>query len=437
MGTLSKDPVQKRPRQSERRLNLRILPFLVAGLGFLYILTGYRGWLIFTIGTGGAWLLAFLWVHSLQRNLEIERKINLAWATVGESVPEEIRLSNRGWLPALWVEITDVSDTMDTPMRLVSDVAGHTHRTRHLNHLFKRRGVYTLGPTRLRCSDPFGIYTLTKLDQHASTILIMPPLLPSSQIKIPSGGIAGDERLRRGFMGRNINDIGLRNYIAGDSLKYIHWRASAHFDELIVRQLETAASRDWLIFVDLDEAVQAGAGDNSTLELCIVLAASLTMRGLRENRKVGLVMAGPGYVKLEPSTDPTQSWRILRLLANAQPGSHSLSELMQQGQSIRTATVILITPSSDPAWVGNAQRQQKWGSLTALLVDPTDFGSPVGQERVLAALKRGNVPYRQLPGKLLADAYATGQQNKRRQILAGEKAKLYSQHGRPAWQSVD
>ncbi len=437
MSTLRKERSPKRIKHIEWHLNLYLLPLLVAALVVLYILTGYRGWLIFAIGTGGAWLTAIVWVQALVRNLSIERKINLAWATVGESVPEEVRLVNRGWLPALWVEITDVSDSLETPVRIVSEAAGHSHRTRHINHLFKRRGIYTLGPTRLRCSDPFGIYTLTKLDQHSSTILVMPPLLPAGQIKIPSGGTAGDERLRRGSVGRDINDIGLRNYVAGDSLKTIHWRASAHFDELIVRQLEPAASRDWWIFVDLDQAVQAGTGDQTTLELCIVLAASLAMRGLRENRRVGLVMAGPGYVRLDPQANLTQGWRLLHLLANAEAGNHSLTELMLQGQVIRSATAILITPSTDTAWVGKAQSLQKWGSLVALLVNPTDFGSPAGQDSLILALKSTRIPYRQMPGILLSEAYATPQQTRRRQIILGEKTKPYSPYGRPAWQSTD
>ena len=106
--------------------------------------------------------------------------------------------------------------------------------------------------------------------------------------------------IARGYIARNISDAGLRNYVAGDSLKRIHWRASAHVDNLIVRQLETATSRDWWIFVDLDNISQAGIGDHSTLELSIVLAASLALRGLREYRKVGLALAGPHFVRLEP-----------------------------------------------------------------------------------------------------------------------------------------
>lgn len=424
-------------RRVERHLNLRLLPILMSLFVVLYFLTGFRGWLIFSIGTAGAWFTAVLWIYSMERNLWIERKIHLAWATVGESVPEEVKLINHGWLPALWVEITDESSSIETPLRIVSDVAHRSSRNRHLNHLFKRRGLYTLGPTRLRCGDPFGIYTLTMNDQHASTILVTPPVLTLSRLKIPTGGVSGDERHRGGYIERNISDVGLRNYVPGDSLKHIHWRASAHFDNLIVRQLETATTRDWWIVVDLDNSVQAGGGENSTLELCIVLAASLALRGLKEHRKVGLAMASPQFVWLEPGADPAQGWRILRSLAVAQAGSRSLPDLLLQGRYGQAVTTILITPSTDPAWVATANRHRNGAGLMSLLVDPADFESPADQSKVISALAHSRIPYARMPGSLLEEAYSTPVQGARRQITAGRMGKRSLQQGRQSWQSMD
>ena len=437
MKLFSKKSSKNSARQVEYHLNLRLLPILVGMLAILYILTGFRGWLVFTLGMAGAWLTARVWIYSLERNLSIERKIHLAWATAGESVPEQVKLINHGWLPAMWVEITDESKLIESPLRMVSDVAHHSSRTRHLNHLFKRRGLYTLGPTRLRCGDPLGIYTVTLNDQHASKILITPPVLSLSQLKVPTGGWLGDERHRRGYIERNISEAGLRNYVAGDSLKRIHWRASAHFDTLIVRQLETATSRDWLIFVDLDSSVQAGVGEHSTLELAIVLSASLALLGLKEFRKVGLVLAGPHFIKLELGSDPTQGWRILRTLAMAEAGKRSLSDLFIQSRFSQAATAILITPSTNPVWVAAADRQRKGGSMMAMLIDPTDFGSPVDQGQVISALAHNRIPYLRIPGSLLEEAYSTPERAGQKQISAGKTGKRYLQQGRQGWQSMD
>lgn len=423
-------------RETELHLNLWLLPFLIGTFAVFYGLTGYRGWLVFFIGTTGVWMLALLWVHSLKRNLHVERKLHLAWATVGDSVHEQLKVINNGPLPALWVEIIDTSSTLATPIRLVSDVEAHASRTRHPSHLCRRRGLYTLGPTRLRTGDPFGIYTLTIHDDHSSTILVTPPLLPLAQLRIAPGGGAGDQRRRRWALERDISDTGVRNYLPGDSLRRIHWRASARFDTLIVRQLEAAASGDWWIFVDLDAAVQAGAGQDSTLELSVILAASLAVRGLKERRRVGLAIAGPKLVRLEPRADPAHRWRILRTLAMADKGDHPLADLLALGRPAQTATLILITPTPDPTWVALAGRPRRGGNSMVLLVDPTDFGSPVGQGRVTAALASVGIPFTRIPRSLLGDAYPSLARGTQKRPNGTETGKRYFGQERATWQSM-
>jgi uncharacterized protein (DUF58 family) len=351
----------------ERELNVKLLPALVGIFGVLYVLTGFRGWLVFFIGMLGLWLLATLWINALEHSLSIERRINLAWATVGDSVPEELTVVNKSRLPVLWVEIVDEAGTTDASIRLVSDVDSNGSRRRHPVHLFNQRGFYTLGPTRLRTSDPFGIYTLTLHDQHSSNILVLPPQLSLNQLKLSPGGWAGDRQQRRGALARAISDAGVRNYLPGDSLRRIHWRVSAHRDSLIVRQLESAASDDWWIFVDLDAGVQAGTGQDSTLELAIVLAASLIMRGLKERRRVGLALVGPKLVWVEPRSDPAHRWRILQALAMAKAGRHSLTELMTLTGPTRTATSIVITPTTNPAWVAASHSHRRGNNLITSL----------------------------------------------------------------------
>ena len=429
-----KDPAEK----SERQLNVRLLPVFVGVLAILYGLTGYRGWLVFLVGTAGVWLLAFLWVHSLERGLSIERRIHLPWASVGDSVPEQLMVINKSRFPAVWVEITDETNAHSAPIRLVSDVGPRITRRRHPSHLFKRRGLYTLGPTLLRTGDPFGIYKLTLHDQNSNTILVMPPQLPLTQLRIAPGGWAGDHQRRRSALVREISDAGVRNYVPGDSLRQIHWHASAHNDTLIVRQLEAATSEDWWIFVDLDATAQAGIDQDSTLELSIVLAASLVSRGVKEHRRVGLAMAGPKLTWLEPRSDLAHRWRILRALAMAETGDRPIEDLMTlgRGRVTRTATMIVITPTTTPAWVATTGLHGHDGRMTALLVDPGDFGSPLRQDKVVNALVRKGVPFTAIPRSVLEEAYPTLRRGDQKPLAGIQARKRYLQQGRSTWQQM-
>ena len=432
---MSKKQSEDNERQTERQLNTWLLPVLVVALAILYVWTEYRGWLVFLIGMGGAWMLAALWIHTLERGLSVERKLHLAWATVGDTLHEQLKVVNNGWLPAVWVEIVDVSATLVAPVRLVSDVDFHATRTRHPSHLARQRGLYTLGPTRLRTGDPFGIYTLTIQDRHSSTVLVTPPILSLPQLRIQPGGWTGDRQRRPRGIERNISDAGIRDYLPGDSLKRIHWRASAHHDNLMVRQLEAAVSGDWWIFVDLDVSAQAGSGQDSTLELSIILAASLAERGFKERRRVGLVLAGPELVRLEPSSDPVQRWRILRALSVAGTGNHPLADLLQVKRLSRTATRIIITPASDPNWVASLGRRHG-NDTTAILVNPMEFGGAGDQGRVVSALAHTGIPYTRISRILLEEAYPHLSQEGVRRPGKVETGKRYLKRGRTTWQSM-
>jgi len=424
--------------KSEWQLNVRLLPVFVVLLTLLYSLTRYRGWLVFLIGTAGLWLLALLWVYSLERGLSIERKIHLAWANVGDSVPEQLMVVNKSRFPTVWVEITDETNTQVAPIRLVTDVGPRITRRRHPNHLFKRRGVYTLGPTRLRTGDPFGIYSLSLYDHHSSTILVTPPQLPLTQLRIAPGGWAGDHQRRHSALVREISDAGVRNYLPGDSLRQIHWHASAHNDTLIVRQLEAATSEDWWIFVDLDATAQAGTDQDSTLELSIVLAASLVTRGLKEHRRIGLAMVGSKLTWLEPRSDPAHRWRILRALAMAEAGNRSLADLMTlgQGRAAQTATLIVITPTTNPAWVATVGLRNHENRMITLLVNPSDFGSHRGQGKVVNALAQSRIPFVSIPGSLLQEAYPSLHWDDKKSSGGFQTRKRYLQQGKNTWQQM-
>lgn len=424
-------------RKSESKIQLKIWLFpLLAGLfGVLHVLTSFRGWLIFFVGFAVTWLLTLLWVVLLRRGLRIERSLHLAWAAVGDSVQEELKLINESWLPAVWVEISDTSDTLSKPIKYVSDVGSKSTRTRFVSHLYKQRGLYTLGPTCLRTSDPFGIFSLTIYDFSSDTILVTPPVLRMDEMRVVPSGWAGDQQTKRGILERNISDGGVRKYQPGDSLRRIHWPASAHSDELVVKHFEASTSGDWWIYLDLDANVQAGEGRDTTLELAIIVAASLALHRLNKNKRIGLVLAGPNLIWMEPRADAAHRWRILKALAMASAGETSLVDLVRMRTVTQTATMIAVTSSTHPDWVGAAQGGRSGGQFV-FLIDPSEFGHTNNLSTVTSALKSGSIPYARMPRSLLEQAYqplVRGTRHPSNDLQSGDR---YLHQGRAAWQRM-
>jgi hypothetical protein len=121
----------------------------------------------------------------------------------------------------------------------------------------------------------------------------------------------------------------------------------------------------------------------------------------------------------------------------ADAGRHSLVDLIELGKPVQTATLIFVTPSPDPAWVATASRRFRRGNMTALLVDPVDFGGPLDQGRVSAALALNHIPYSSLPRLLLEEAYPSLRQNGKGVSGGIEPGKRYLQQKSATWQSMD
>jgi uncharacterized protein (DUF58 family) len=359
------------------QLNTRLLPVLVALLLSLQIVAPDRTWLILLVGLGGAWLISYLWARSLARGLHLVREMRFGWAQVGDRLEERFTLINRAWVPALWVEVIDHTTMPGYQAGRVTG-AGNKSQTRwHTQGTCTQRGLFTLGPTSLQTGDPFGLYTVTWHYPDSANVMVTPPILPLPSIEVAPGGRAGEGRPRANAPERTVSAASVRPYVRGDSVRWIHWRITAHQDSLFVRLLDGTPAGDWWIVLDLDQAVQAGEGQASTEEHGVILAASLADRGLRLGRNVGLVAHGQDLIWLPPQAGDGQRWAILRALALARTGSGSLAELLARALSRfgQGTSLVIITPSGAGAWVEALWPLLRRGAVpSVLLLDPISFG---------------------------------------------------------------
>jgi uncharacterized protein (DUF58 family) len=224
----------------------------------------------------------------------------------------------------------------------------------------------------------------------SSTMAVMPPVVPLPAIEIAPGGRAGDGRARTDAPERTVDASSVRDYVPGDSLRWIHWPTSARKGSLYVRLFDGMPVGDWWIFIDMDRACQAGEGENSTEEHAIVLAASLANRGIAEGRAVGLVgQGGKDLSWLPPREGETQFWEILRALATISPADRPLGDLLRQlgPRDCARSSLILITPEGEGRWLEPLLQLVRRGIRpTVLLLDPISYGGKAGPERVAGQL---------------------------------------------------
>lgn len=359
------------------RLNVPLLPALVGLVLILQLVVPYRGWMILLVGLGGALLTAYVWARSLFDGLRLTREMRFGWAQVGDRLEERFTLVNENSLPALWAEVVDHSTMPGYDIDRVTTLGGQDSTGWRTRGTCTQRGLFTLGPTSLVTGDPLGIFTVERHYPTSMPFVVMPPVVSLPSIEVASGGRAGEGRPRPNAPERTVSAAAVREYLPGDSPRWIHWRTSARRESLYVRLFEGVPAGDWWILLDMNQRVQVGQGLDATEEHGVVLTASLADRGLRSGKAVGVVTHGEELVWLRPQGGEGRRWEILRALALLRLGQVPLSEVLSQmGPALgRYASLIVITPDLRGRWVESlVPLMRRDITPTVLLLDRTSFG---------------------------------------------------------------
>ena len=371
------------------RLNSLLLPFLTLAVVVMQLLDPSKIWPALIVAFGGLWLIAGLWAGSLKKNLRLTREVRFAWAQVGDALEEQFTLTNEGPLPATWVEVIDHSTLPGYSAARASGIDNYSSNVWHTRGVCMQRGVYDLGGTTLRSGDPFGIYTVEIFSPEKSSLVVMPPVISLPAIEIMPGSWMGDGRPRPNMLDQTVNASSVREYISGESQKLIHWPTTARRGKFYSRLLEGAPASDWWIALDVDSKAQVGQGWDTTLELGIILAASLADRGLHARHSVGLLASGSHPVWIKPQSGQGQRLDILRALATLQAGQLPLADLLTRANPTlgNRVSLIVITPAITDDWLPSLTHLL-WKGIrpTVLLMDPASFESPQSADSLASVL---------------------------------------------------
>jgi uncharacterized protein (DUF58 family)/transglutaminase-like putative cysteine protease len=359
------------------KLRSRVIPALVLLLIGVQLFFPDKGWMMLLSGLGGAWLISYLWARSLKDGLRLERDMRFGWMQVGDQLQERVTVANDGWAPGLWVRIIDQSNMHDYEISGVKDVSSWKYRHWFTRGICTRRGLYTLGPTSLEAGDPLGVYNVRVDYSDSANMMVAPQVISLPEIEIAAGGRIGEGRSHVRGMEQTVTAGGVREYVPGDSLRWIHWPTTARKDEPYVHLFDNEPSSDWWVVLDMDPGVHVGEGQRSTEEYGVILAASLINHGLQMGKAVGFIGYGNDPLWHAPDLGDTHLWKILRSLASVRPGGPPLVELLDKirnslGQNI---SLVVITPNLSPEWLNALEFMQRGGIVpTVILMDPNSFG---------------------------------------------------------------
>jgi uncharacterized protein (DUF58 family) len=391
------------------------LPFAVLPLLLLWYLASPTPVAILCAAAlAGLILSSYLWARSMARRVRGQRRLRYAAFQVGDELEEQVTLANDSILPAIWAEFYDTANLPGYTVSSVHYADSHATISWRDHTTCTRRGLFRLGPWELRLGDPFGLFRVRQVYLEKNEILVYPPLAPLPERLLPRGQVQGEERpLNQPLRAETQDAFTARPYQPGDPLRHIHWPVTARHDALHVRVFEPEASSTVWLVADLDAAAHSGQGSDSSLENMIILLASLAAELLRRRVAVGLLAySGPGLAVEEPSLalkgeeqgvvqedsalpgaegedaplvvtpqrGPLHLWDLLRVLATLEPApGRPFSRLLARAQMLVGGRdqVLAVTPSLDPAWLGELyhfHRGRHSQGAGVILLDPASFG---------------------------------------------------------------
>ncbi|HEV2127798.1 MAG TPA: DUF58 domain-containing protein [Thermomicrobiales bacterium] len=216
----------------------------------------------------------------------------------------------------------------------------------------QRRGWYRFGPATLTATDPFGIVRRKRQYEAVDGVLTYPRVVPLTHVIVPARQPYGDFKPPQSLLEDPMRIAGVRQYEAGDSMRRIHWRATARIGELQTRVSEPTATPIAAIFLDTITFSHLWEGQQSDLlELAVVVAASLSAQLLEGRYQVGMYANAPipevsRSVRIAPGRRPGQLAHILERLAMIAPAFGARIEQMMTEEIPRLpwgASMVVVT----------------------------------------------------------------------------------------------
>jgi uncharacterized protein (DUF58 family) len=402
--------------------------FACAGVLLLALL--FRQPLILVLGLLALLVVAIIdvWATCCLTDLRFERELSARRAPFGAEVTLSTTVENAKLLPLPWLEIEDnVSRALSVRGRRLR-VNPTTNRavleslfsTRWYERVTRRytlrcqtRGVHTFGPTTISSGDLFGFIERKETLENWQYLVVYPLIVPLSSFNLPARHPFGERRAPRRLLEDPARVIGVRDYVYGDDLRRVHWKATARAMQLQSKIYEPTTTYTLVMFlnVSVQSATSAGpyTGFNpheELLELSICAAASVADWALNEGYAVGLSTNSFLYtpelsstpaatlqsqettqpaamlksyalarlkrrrVQLPPASSEEQRKRIMEALARVQAFfSSSLEDMLlsEYAHLPAGATVVIITSTISDPLLDILQRIRQAGHAVTIL----------------------------------------------------------------------
>ncbi|WP_051263191.1 DUF58 domain-containing protein [Tuberibacillus calidus] len=204
------------------------------------------------------------------------------------------------------------------------------------------RGDYRFREVTIKTGDLFGFVQKQKTFRVEQRVLVYPKVITPKKWLPLDLSQGGRLRSRRNFEVDLTSISSIRDYIPGDRLSWLDWKATARTNKLVTKQFEFPLNKDIVVVLD-----RTGQSSSDDFERAVSLAASLSDRALRTGSAVGFGSFGKETTWVTRHDQTYQKWVILHHLASAeQDGAMDITYLFNKyvRHLSPQTTLVYITP---------------------------------------------------------------------------------------------
>lgn len=379
---------------SENWMAFIILLFLLGAL------LGNSGLLLIALLTTSATGLAWLWSRLVLQRVAYTRDLAERRVFVGERATVSVMVTNHKALPVPWLRVEDAfPDSLSLVNRELkpSSVPGKSL----LSHLVTlgphervrwsyqldctRRGFYFFGPADMWSGDVFGFFARQARLKVPGRLIVYPRVRPLPELGFPAKDPFGETRALRHIIEDPTHTVGVREYHPEDTIKRVHWKASARLGELQVKVYEPTITQQLVVFLNVASFAKTWMGIiPERQEQAISVAASIAYHASERRYAVGLIANGcvphsDQPIKVLPSRAPDQLTHVLEALAAVTGYATTDIERLLAAQSPRLAlgaTLVVVTTVVGDALLNQMLRLKDAGRRLALVSLDPEFRDP-------------------------------------------------------------
>lgn len=183
------------------------------------------------------------------------------------------------------------------------------------------KGDYTLGPVRIRATDPLSLALEDAEVALASRIAVAPVVEDVRRAKLSPlrtrpwfGQVVSRQR------GVGTEFWSVRDYLPGDDVRRINWKATARLDRILSNEYEGERSGDVVIILDARRESFVGTEEENSVEAGVRAALGIAEHVLASKNRVGLVVQRDVLDWVYPAFGRKQLYRILDALIRVRAG---------------------------------------------------------------------------------------------------------------------